>query len=117
MSITLLTDDEILAIAIPMIDAVVKASNGKDWDAFCVYQTKEEAEDPENKAGVIKAWEEFDLFSSLTLERQILGVLRNEDIAQIVWKQTSTKVEGEYLARYFITEIDKEIKEVGFVIN
>ncbi|CAG9298244.1 hypothetical protein [Celerinatantimonas diazotrophica] len=117
MSITNKTDEELIAIALPMIDTVIKASNQKDWDLFSMYQTEAEAQDPENKNNVLKLWEENELFTSLNLEREILGVLRREHIAQIVWKQTSRKVPGEFLARYFIKEIDGQIKEVGFLIH
>lgn len=117
MSITNKSDAEILAIALPMIDAVVNASNQQDWTSFCAYQTQQEALNPDNKAYVLKAWREQALFTSLSLDREVLGVLRNDGVAQIIWKQTSTKVSGEYLARYFVQEIDQEIKEVGFLID
>lgn len=44
-------------------------------------------------------------------------MLRNGEEAQIVWKQTSSELVGEFLARYFIKEIDQQVKEVGFLIN
>ncbi|SIO92678.1 hypothetical protein [Vibrio spartinae] len=117
MSITSKTDQEIIAIAQPMIDAVVNASNRQDWAAFCAYQTDEEAQDPNNKKHVLKLWQENEFFTSLSLDREILAVLRNNDVVQIVWKQTSDVVPGERLARYFIKEIDQQIKEIGFLIN
>ena len=117
MSITLKSDAEIIAIATPMIDAVVNASNRQDWASFCAYQTEEEALDPQNKSNVLRAWKENKLFTSLNHEREILGVLRNGEVAQIVWKQTSNELVGEFLARYFIKEIDQQVKEVGFLIN
>jgi len=117
MSITNKTDQEIIAIVQPMIDAVIDASNKKDWASFSAFQTDEEARDPRNKSNVLKLWEENAFLTSLNPEREILGVLRNEDVAQVVWKQTSSKVPGEFLARYFIREIDGHIKEIGFWIN
>ncbi|MDW6002268.1 hypothetical protein [Vibrio mangrovi] len=117
MSVTNKTDEEIIAIAQPMIDVVINASNRKDWVTFCTYQTEKEAQDPNNKAHVLKLWEENQFFTSLNLDREILGVLRNDDVAQIVWKQTSNIVHGDFLARYFIKEIDQQIKEVGFWID
>ncbi|WP_299773300.1 hypothetical protein [uncultured Pseudoteredinibacter sp.] len=118
MPITDKTDKEILAIALPMIDTVINACNRKDWEAFSVYQTEAEAKHPENQANMLKAWDEVELFSSLSLEREVLGVIRNDGIAQILWKQCSNKASGEeYLARYFIKEIEGEIKEVGFLIS
>lgn len=117
MTITAKSDSEIIEIALPMIDTVVKACNQKDWAAFSMYQTEQEANDPENRSNVERLWEEHEFFTTLSLNRDLLGVLRKDDIAQIVWKQTSTQVEGDYLARYFIKEINQEIKEVGFWIN
>ncbi len=117
MSITNKTDDEIIAIAQPMIDVVINASNRKDWDSFCRFQTEQEALDAKNRSHVLKLWEENALLTSLNLEREILAVLRNDDVAQIVWKQTSYKVAGEFLARYFIKEIEAQVKEVGFWIT
>lgn len=101
-----------------MIDVVINALNGKKgWPSFCSFQTAEEAQDPNNKKHVLEFWENNELFTSLNLERKILGVLRNGDVAQIVWKQTSNKVSEEFLARCFIKEVDGQIKEVGFWIN
>lgn len=117
MAITSKSDAEILQIAIPMIDHVVKASNQRNWSQFSAYQTAQEANDPNNKASVERQWSEQKFLTSLSLDRDILGVLRREDVAMIVWKQTSTEVEGDYLAIYYLKEIDQEIKEVGFVIK
>ena len=117
MTITAKSDTEILAIALPMINEVVKASNEKDWPTFSRYQRTDEAQDPNNKKHVEQLWENQPLFTSLSLDREILGVLRRNNVAEIVWKQTSSQVAGDYLARYMIEEIDDEIKEIGFVIN
>ncbi|MBZ5876903.1 hypothetical protein [Chromohalobacter israelensis] len=116
MAITDKSDKEIIEIVKPMIDEVVDASNQKYWDSFSKYQTDEEARNPENRKSVERQWEESGLLTSLTPEREILGVLRRDDVAVVYWKQTSNKIPGEYLATYHIKEIDNEIKEVGFLI-
>ncbi|SDG58464.1 hypothetical protein SAMN05216571_1221 [Onishia taeanensis] len=116
MAITDKSDKEIIEIVEPMIDDVVNASNKKDWSLFSQYQTDEEANDPENRKSVERQWKESRLLTSLNPEREILGVLRREDMALVYWKQTSNKVSGEYLASYHIKEVNKEIKEVGFLI-
>jgi len=116
MPITDKSDEEIIGIAAPMIDNIVKASNEKDWVLFSKYQTPEIASDPENRKSVERQWEESDLLTSLILEREILGVLRRDEVAVVYWKQTSKKVPGEYLATYHIKEIGSEVKEVGFLI-
>ncbi len=116
MAITDKSDKEIIEIVEPMIDEVVNASNQKNWDLFSKYQTTEEANDPENRKSVESQWEESDLLTSLNPEREILGVLRRDEVALVYWKQTSNKVPGEYLATYHVKEVGQEIKEVGFLI-
>lgn len=117
MAITSKSDNEIINLIQPMIDAVVKASNHKDWEQFSQYQTDEEREDPENRINVEKVWKEETFFTSLNTDIEILGVLRKGEVAQLVWKQTSSKVQGDGLARYFVKEINQELKEVGFLID
>lgn len=117
MSINEKSDSEILSIALPMINEVVQASNDKNWPSFSKYQRLDEAQDPNNKQQVEQLWQNQPLFTSLSLDREILGILRRGDIAEIIWRQTSTQVPGDYLARYAIKVIDQEVKEVGFLID
>lgn len=91
MSITDKSDAEIIDIAQPMIDDVVNASNQRDWEAFSQYQTEEEVNDPDNKKNVETLWKEHKLFTSLSLDTEILAVLRNDDVAQVIWKQSIQK--------------------------
>ncbi|ARU56427.1 hypothetical protein OLMES_2364 [Oleiphilus messinensis] len=116
MAITDKSDQEILHIVKPMIDEVVDACNRKDWDSFSKYQTDEEANNPENRKNVERQWNESDVLTSLKPEREILGVLRRDDVALVYWKQTCDNVPGEFLASYLIKEINHEIKEVGFLV-
>lgn len=116
MPITDKSDKEIIGIAEPMIDEVVKASNQQDWALFSKHQTTASASDPENRKSVERQWKESELLTSLKPEREILGVLRRDDVAVVYWKQTSNKIPGEYLATYHIKEVAREIKEVGFLI-
>jgi hypothetical protein len=61
-------------------------------------------------------WEESKVLTSLSLEREILGVKRRNEVALVYWKQTSTEVAGEFLASYHVKEFGQEVKEVGFLI-
>lgn len=115
--ITSKSDDEIIDIVQPMIESVVNASNQQDWDRFSMYQTDEERQDPGNRQNVERLWKEEEFFTSLSADIVILGVLRKGEVAQLIWKQTSTKVSGDGLARYFVKEVNQEIKEVGFLID
>ena len=116
MAITEKSDQDIIKIVEPMINDVISASNQMNWALFSKYQTNEEANDPENRKNVEKQWSESKFLTSLSLQREVLGVLRREDVASVFWKQTSKDVAGEYLATYQIKEINHEIKEVGFLL-
>lgn len=117
MAITSKSDDEIINLVQPMIDTVVLASNRKDWERFSQFQMDKERLDPENRNNVERLWKEEVFLTSLNTDIAILGVLRKGAIAQLVWKQTSTKVSGDGLARYCVEEINQEIREVGFLID
>ena len=116
MAITDKSDEDIIKIVEPMINDVVTASNQKDWELFSKYQTYEEASDPENRKNVEKQWSESKFLTSLSLDREVLGLLRRDSVALVYWKQTSEEVAGEFLAIYQIKEVNKEIKEVGFLL-
>ncbi|AEF55334.1 hypothetical protein [Marinomonas posidonica] len=114
MKITEKTDEDIFSIAKPMIDDVIKGSNAKDWTLFSKYQTDEELYDPDNRKNVEAQWQKSEFLTSLDPEWQLLTILRRGEVAILVWKQTSTKVEGEVLACYSIQQMGQEVKEVGF---
>jgi len=116
MKITDKTDEEIIGMVSPMIDEVVRASNDKDWVAFSKYQTEEEASDPKNKENVEAQWKTSRLLSSLDTKREILGVLRRDEVAVVYWKQTGSEITGEFLASYHVKQCGLEVKEVGFLI-
>ncbi|MDT8894312.1 hypothetical protein RSO41_06550 [Halomonas sp. I1] len=116
MAITDKSDKEIIEIVEPMIDEVIHASNQRDWESFSKYQTAEEANSLENRRSVERQWEESHLLTSLNPGREILGVLRRDGVALVYWKQTSSKVPGEFLATYHVKEVGQDIKEVGFLI-
>lgn len=117
MKITDRSDNEIIAIVDPMIDEVVAASNKKDWKDFSKHQTEEEANDPNNRKNVEAQWKSSKLLSSLDTKREILGVLRRDDVAVVYWKQTGKNISGEFLASYHVKQFGSEVKEVGFLIT
>ena len=114
MSISDKSEDGIMRIAKPMIDDVIKGSNTKDWALFSKYQTDEELQDPNNRKNVEAQWRDNEFLTSLNPKWQLLTMIRRGDVAMLVWKQTSTQVEGEALACYSIKQIGEEVKEVGF---
>lgn len=117
MNITELTDREIIDRVTPMINEVIKASNEKDWSRFSQYQMEQEAADPANRKNVESQWLSSPLLNFLTMDRDVLAVLRRGDTATLCWKQTSTGISGEYLARYDVKYVDSKLKELGFTIT
>lgn len=99
-----------------MLNDVIEGSNQKNWALFSKYQTQEEINNPDNRKNVEAQWEQHEFLTSLLLNREFLGILRRDDMVQVVWKQKSTKVSGDFLACYAIKQIENEVKEVSFRI-
>ena len=115
MSLINKTDSEILEIANPLWDSLVKNSNNKDYFAF----TKDfsarmlmGANEPE----IAKQWANNKVITSLNTEKEFLGCIRRDEYITVLFKQTSTKVAGEYLGRLVLGEEDGEIKIFGATI-
>tara|TARA_X000000368_G_scaffold404828_1_gene381325 strand:- start:95 stop:445 length:351 start_codon:yes stop_codon:yes gene_type:complete len=115
MSLIKKTDSEILEIANPLWDSLVKHSNNKDYYGF----TKDfsarmlmGANEPE----IAKQWANNEVITSLSNERTFLGCIRRDDFITVLFKQASTKVSGEYLGRLVLGEEDGEVKIFGATI-
>jgi len=114
MALTDLSDSDTLELADPLIEDIINGSNSKDWSLFSKHQTTQSANDPENRANVEQQWEEHAFLTSLSIEREYLGVLRRDGRVIIAWKQKSTEVPGDFLATMYLEEIDGAVKETAF---
>ena len=115
MSITSKKDNEILEIANPLWDDLVKHSNNKDYSSF----TKDFSARMlmgANEIEIGKQWANNELITSLSNEREFLGCIRRDDFITVLFKQTSTKISGEFLGRLVLGEEDGEIKIFGATI-
>ena len=115
MSLLDKTDEEILEIANPFWDNLVKCSNNKDYSGF----TKDFSAQMlygANEVELGKQWSNNELLVSLSIQKIFLGCLRRNNFVTVLFKQTSDKVPGEYLGRLVLgTEGDK-IKIFGATI-
>jgi hypothetical protein len=109
------TDNELLEIANPLWDDLVKHSNSKDYQGF----TKDFSARMlmgANEIEIGKQWANNEVITSLSNEREFLGCIRRDGFVTLLFKQTSTKASGEFLGRLVLGEEDGKIKIFGATI-
>ena len=109
------TDKEILEIAEPLWDNLVKSSNTKDYSGF----TKDFSAKMlfgANEIEIGKQWSNNKLLTSLSKKRKFFGCLRRNNHVTVLYKQTSDEIPGEFLGRLVLGIEDDEIKIFGATI-
>ena len=115
MSLLDKTDEEILEIANPFWDNLVKCSNNKDYSGF----TKDFSAQMlygANEVELGKQWSNNELLVSLSAQKFFLGCLRRNNFVTVLFKQTSEKVPGDYLGRLVLGVEGDKIKIFGATI-
>ena len=115
MSLTKKTDSEILEIANPLWDDLIQNSNNQDYFGFTKNFSARMlmgANEPE----LAKQWANNEVITSLSTDREFLGCIRRDDYVTVLFKQTSTKVPGDYLGRLVLGDEDGDIKIFGATI-
>ena len=109
------SDEEIIKIADPIWQNLVKSSNIKDYGGF----TKDLSSQMlygANEVELGKQWASNDLISSLSEGCNALGCLRRGMYITVMYKQTSTKIPGEFLGRLVLGEEGGMVKDFGATI-
>jgi len=109
------TDEEIIEIASPIWDNLVKASNIKDYSGF----TKDFSAQMlfgANEVELGKQWANNKLLTSLSKKKEVFGCLRRNLYVTVLYKQTSDKVPGEFLGRLVLGVEDDKVKVFGATI-
>ena len=109
------SDKEIIEIAQPIWDNLVKSSNIKDYGGF----TKDFSSQMlygANEVELGKQWANNKLLTSLTEEFKPFGCLRRGQNITVLIKQTSKEIPGEFLGRLVLGMEDKDIKVFGATI-
>ena len=109
------TDEEILEIANPLWDDLVKYSNNKDYGGFTKNFSAQMLFGA-NEVEIGKQWANNKLLSSLSKEREFFGCLRRNNYVTVLFKQTSDKVHGEFLGRLVLGVEEDRIKIFGATI-
>ena len=109
------TDEEIIEIANPIWDNLVKSSNVKNYSGF----TKDFSAQMlygANEIEIGKQWANNKLLTSLSKKKEVFGCLRRNLYVTVLYKQTSDDVSGEFLGRLVLGVEDDEIKVFGATI-
>jgi len=109
------TNNEILEIANPLWDDLVKHSNNKNYQGF----TKDFSARMligANEIEIGKQWANNEVITNLSNEKEFLGCIRRDDFVTVLFKQTSTKIPGEFLGRLVLGVEDNQIKIFGATI-
>jgi hypothetical protein len=109
------TDEEILAIANPMWDDLVKYSNNSNYCAF----SRHFSEDFLRGANEIEMGKQFarsELTKGLNESAGYLGMIRRGQHVTVLYKQTHSKKQGEYLGRLVLGYENDVVKIFGATI-
>ena len=107
-----MTDEEILAIANPMWDDLIKYSNKGQYGKF-VRHFSYNLLFGLNEVEVGKQFVKSELTRNLSKERDYLGIIRRGEHVTVLYRQRSTKKEGEWLGRLVLGFEDGEVKIFG----
>ena len=109
------SDKEIIEIAKPIWDNLVRSSNIKDYGGF----TKDFSSQMlygANEVELGKQWANNKLLTSLNEKYETFGCLRRDQFVTVLYKQTSKTLPGEYLGRLVLGIEDDIVKVFGATI-
>ena len=115
MSLLDKSDEEIIKIADPIWANLVRSSNIKDYGGF-TRDFSSQMLYGANEVELGKQWASNNLISSLKEDCKAFGCLKRGQHVTILYKQTSTKIPGEFLGRLVLGEEGDEIKVFGATI-
>ena len=109
------SDDEIIKIANPIWENLVRSSNNKDYGSF----TKDFSSQMlygANEVELGKQWASNKLLTSLSEKQEFLGCIRRDKFITVLYKQRSNTVAGEFLGRLVLGLEGDMIKVFGATI-
>ena len=109
------TNEEIIEIANPIWDNLVKSSNIKDYSGF----TKDFSAQMlygANEVEIGKQWANNKLLTNLSKKKEVFGCLRRNLHVTVLYKQISDKMPGEFLGRLVLGVEDGKVKVFGATI-
>ena len=115
MNIIEKSDDEILAIAHPMWSDLIKHSNEGRYGEF-VRNFSRSLAFGMNQVEAGKQFARSELARNLSEKVDCLGIIRRGEHVTVLYRQRSTKKEGEWLGRLVLGYEEGEVKIFGATI-
>ena len=115
MSFTSKSDEQIIEIANPIWQNLIKSSNMKDYGGF----TKDFSSQMlygANEVELGKQWASNKLLTSLSEKQEVLGCIRRDNFITVLYKQKSNTVKGEFLGRLVLGIEGNLVKVFGATI-
>ncbi len=112
MNIIEKTDDELLEIANPMWDDLIKYSNEGEYGKF-VRKFSYDLLFGLNEVEVGKQFARSELTRNLNTDYDFLGFIRRGEHVTVLYRVTSTKKEGEWLGRMVLGYEKDEVRIFG----
>ena len=109
------TDEEIIKIANPIWDNLVRSSNQKNYGAF-TRDFSSQMLFGANEVELGKQWANNKLLTNLSEKKEVLGCLRRNLHVTVLYKQISNTVPGDFLGRLVLGIEDNEVKVFGATI-
>ena len=109
------SDQEIIDIANPIWDNLVRSSNIKDYGGF----TKDFSSQMlfgANEVELGKQWSNNKLLTDLSDKKEVFGCLRRGLYVTVLFKQTSNTIPGDFLGRLVLGVEDNDVKVFGATI-
>ncbi len=112
MNIIEKTDADILEIAHPMWEDLVKYSNEKNYGAFTRHFSAKMMMGA-NEIEMGKQFARSELTQNLSQDYEYLGMIRRGQHVTVLYKQKNLKKEGEWLGRLVLGYDDEKVKIFG----
>ena len=106
------TDEEILEIANPMWDNLIKFSNEENYGAFTRNFSAKLIQGA-NEVEMGKQFARSTLTKNLSPIKEYLGIIRRGDYVTVLYKQTNEKKPGEWLGRLVLGYENEKVKIFG----
>ena len=103
MSLQDKSDEEILHIAMPIMDNLMEGSTERDWEKHTKHFTEgARASLPEKE--LLRQCDDYKSSHGDFAHRELIGITRHPAYINVLWKQRMTKAPGEYLATLTLIE-------------
>ena len=109
------TDEEIIKIATPLWDELVKASDRRDYSGFTKNFSAQMLYGA-NEVEIGKQWASNKLLTSLSEKQEVLGCIRRDKFITVLYKQKSNTLTGEFLGRLVLGMEGDVVKVFGATI-